>query len=73
MWPGSQMVITQFYVRRGSSEPADSLSCCAFYEDIGSAVVPYDLSERQKLCGYNTLRCQVEFHKDRLKSAKSKK
>jgi molecular chaperone HtpG len=72
-WIDSQMVVTQFYVAKSSSEPADSLISRAFYEDIGSPIVPYTLSERRKLAGYDSLHRQIEFHKNRLRSKAEEK
>jgi len=40
----------------------------AFWENIGAALVPYNLEDRRRLPGYDTLRTQLEFHASRIVS-----
>ena len=58
---------------KSNSDPAESLISKAFREDIGSTLIPYELSERTKLAGYHKLRRQIEFHEARLNAKAEEK
>ena len=67
------MVVVQFYVVASVADPQDSMISRAFLEDIGSTSIPYKLSERKKLAGYDKLSRQIEFHEARLKAKATRK
>jgi molecular chaperone HtpG len=69
----AQMVVVQFYVVASVADPQDSMISRAFLEDIGSTSIPYKLSERKKLAGYDKLSRQIEFHEARLKAKATRK
>ncbi len=64
----SGALLTQFYVRKSISGHRPSLMGQAFWENIGAALVPYNLEDRRRLPGYDTLRTQLEFHASRIVS-----